>query len=223
MREPKRLTVNLGEMSYPIWIGAHLLLNLEQYLLDLDISKGQKLLIITDTNLVNLYGHSLNEQLMNNGFSSYLYTIPAGEPSKSIEQYQQIITFAIEKRLDRKSVILALGGGVVGDIAGFVASTYLRGITYIQLPTTIQAHDSSVGGKVAINHPLGKNLIGSFYQPTAVLYDTSTLTSLPQREVLSGFAEVLKEAFIYDEEFVKWLKQDEAPLQKYFRLNVNVR
>jgi 3-dehydroquinate synthase len=118
-----------------------------------------------------------------------------------------VISFALQQRLDRASVVLALGGGVVGDLAGFVASTFMRGIPFVQLPTTVLAHDSSVGGKVAINHPLGKNMIGAFYQPVAVIYDTSTLNTLPAREISSGFAEVLKHAFIWDPSFVDWLEK----------------
>src|SRR5690625_701844 len=127
--------------------------------------------------------------------------IPAGEKSKNIETFYKLQTEAIEHGLDRNSLIIALGGGVVGDLAGFAAATFMRGIDYIQMPTTILAHDSSVGGKVAINHELGKNLIGSFYPPKAVIYDVETLSSLTKKEVRSGYAELVKEALIREEKF----------------------
>ncbi len=132
----------------------------------------------------------------------YTAVIKSGEASKSFAEYEHLLTKALEYGLDRKSVIVALGGGVVGDLAGFVAATYMRGIRFVQVPTTLLAHDSSVGGKVAINHPLGKNMVGSFHQPEAVFYDTETLYSLPEREWRSGFAEVMKHGFIRDPEFL---------------------
>lgn len=205
MLEYKQLSVDLGERSYPIWIGRGLLDQLVKFLETLGISKERKLLLISDSNIAPLYATSILDQLTASGYSIYEYTVPAGERSKSLAEFERIITYALEKKLDRHSVILALGGGVVGDLAGFVASTFMRGIPFIQIPTTILAHDSSVGGKVAINHPLGKNMIGAFHQPLAVIYDTHTLTSLPKREVLSGFAEVLKHGFIWDASFVDWL------------------
>lgn len=128
--------------------------------------------------------------------------IPSGEASKSFEMYSQAMTAMLEAKLDRSSVVIALGGGVVGDLAGFLASTYMRGISFVQMPTTLLAHDSSVGGKTGINHPLGKNLIGSFHQPDAVIYDLSLLDSLPKREWLSGFGEVLKHGYIGDQQLL---------------------
>src|SRR5699024_10466323 len=128
-----------------------------------------------------------------------------GEASKSFEHYYEIQTFALRQSLDRRSLIVALGGGVIGDLAGFVAATYMRGISFIQIPTTLLAHDSSVGGKVAINHPLGKNMIGAFHQPDAVIYDLETLQTLPEHELRSGFAEVVKHALIWDQEFFSFL------------------
>src|SRR5690606_22285980 len=118
------------------------------------------------------------------------------------------LTFALEQKLDRKSVILAFGGGAVGDLSGFVAASFMRGIPFIQIPTTILAHDSAVGGKVAINHPLGKNMIGAFYQPEAVFYDLDFLHSLPLHERRSGFAEVIKHSLISDEDFYVWLREN---------------
>jgi 3-dehydroquinate synthase len=208
MKHLKKLKVDLGERAYPIWIGKGIRDQLPAYLSALDVNIKQKVLLITDSHVGHYYADSLINVLQENGYHAHLYTIPAGEPSKSIEVYYDIMTYAIDQQLDRKSIILALGGGVVGDLAGFVASTFMRGVPFIQLPTTLLAHDSSVGGKVAINHPIGKNMIGSFYQPLAVIFDTETLITLPAREIRSGFAEVLKHGFIWDEAFVNWLTEN---------------
>lgn len=206
MTQVKTLSVDLKERSYPIWIGPGLLANLAHYLKELNIETNRKLLIITDEKVAAFHLTKVLNHLKEQGYTVYSYTVAAGEQSKSLAVFEKIITYALEMRLNRKSVILALGGGVVGDLAGFVASTYMRGIPFIQLPTTLLAHDSSVGGKVAINHPLGKNMIGAFYQPLAVIYDTQVLSTLPPQEIASGFAEVLKHAFIWDASFVDWLK-----------------
>lgn len=163
-----------------------------------------KLLIITDENIAKLHLSTFEEKLAD--FDSVIsYVVPSGEKAKTFDIYYQLLTFALEQKLDRKSMILSLGGGAVGDVSGFVAGTFMRGIPFIQIPTTILAHDSAVGGKVAINHPLGKNLIGVFHQPEAVIYDLDFLESLPLVEKRSGFAEVVKEALINDEEFYDWL------------------
>ncbi|MDQ0337653.1 3-dehydroquinate synthase [Caldalkalibacillus uzonensis] len=209
MEGVKTLTVELGERSYPIWIGQGLLSSVARYLQEIGISHNQTLLVVTDEHVGSLYLAPVVQSLQEAGFRVFSYTVPAGEQAKSLACYEKIMTYALEHKLDRQSVIVALGGGVVGDLAGFVASTFMRGIPFIQLPTTLLAHDSSVGGKVAINHPLGKNMIGAFHQPLAVIYDTATLATLPAREVASGFAEVLKHGFIWDETFVQWL-QDNA-------------
>ena len=154
------------------------------------------ILIISDSNVANLYmediAHAFTDQEV------YIEVISPGEQAKNINTYYYLQTKAIEYQLDRKSLIIALGGGVVGDLSGFVAATFMRGIDYVQIPTTILAHDSSVGGKVAINHENGKNLIGSFYPPVLVFYDTDMLKTLPQREVRSGYAELIKEAMLAD-------------------------
>lgn len=205
MTDVKKLTVDLKERSYPIWIGPGLLSSLTRFLQELNIETNRKLLVISDENVARFHLDNVLTRLKEGGYTVYSYTVAPGEQAKSLAVFEGIITYALEKRLNRKSVILALGGGVVGDLAGFVASTFMRGIPFIQLPTTLLAHDSSVGGKVAINHPLGKNMIGAFYQPLAVIYDTLTLGTLPPQEVSSGFAEVLKHAFIWDASFVDWL------------------
>jgi 3-dehydroquinate synthase len=164
------------------------------------------ILIVTDDNVERLnYLQDVKSGLENFSGNIFSYVIPNGEQSKSMEQYTQLQSYCLECGLDRHSLIIALGGGVVGDLAGFVAATYMRGIDYIQVPTTILAHDSSVGGKVAINHPLSKNLIGSFYQPQGVIYDLETLYSLPIVEIRSGFAEIIKHACISNKDFLNQL------------------
>lgn len=160
-----------------------------------------QVLIITDEHVGPLYLNDVKEAFEPE-CELYDYSIPAGEQSKSLSVYDACISYAIENSLDRNSLVVALGGGVVGDLAGFVASTYMRGVDYIQIPTTILAHDSSVGGKVAINHPLGKNMVGSFYQPSAVIYDTETLSTLTLQEWRSGMSEVIKHAFLKDLSFL---------------------
>jgi len=202
----KSLTVELGERSYPIVIGDGLLQHVPNLLQEAGISSASKVLIITDENVAVRYLEPLREVLRTAGYQASASVIAAGEQSKSLAVYERIMTEAIQAGLDRKSAVLALGGGVVGDLAGFVAATYMRGIDFVQLPTTLLAHDSSVGGKVAINHALGKNLIGAFHQPRVVIYDTAALHSLPKREVAAGFAEVVKHGLIADESFVDWLE-----------------
>ncbi|MGP7816060.1 3-dehydroquinate synthase [Niallia sp. 01092] len=165
-----------------------------------------KILIITDETVEKLHLASLQQEL--DSFAYVTYTVPAGEKAKTFEVYYNCLTFALEQNLDRKSFVLALGGGAVGDLAGFVAASYMRGIPFIQLPTTILAHDSAVGGKVAINHPQGKNMIGAFYQPEAVIYNTAYLQTLPLKEIRSGFGEVMKHALISDPEFYFMLLED---------------
>ncbi len=207
MEQRKTLQVELGDRSYPIHIGEGLLRESATLLKEAGIIPGRSVLLVTDHNVAPLYLSTLASQLESAGYRVATSVIEAGEQSKSLAVYERVMTEAIEAGLDRKSALLALGGGVVGDLAGFVAATFMRGIDFVQLPTTLLAHDSSVGGKVAINHPLGKNLIGAFHQPRMVLYDTSLLGSLPKREVAAGFAEVVKHGLISDEAFVSWLEQ----------------
>ncbi len=147
----------------------------------------------------------MQQKLEEGGYRVVTAVVPSGESSKSLSQFEQLITEALKAGLDRNSAVIALGGGVVGDLAGYVAAAYMRGIRFIQIPTTILAHDSSVGGKVAVNHPQAKNIIGAFHQPEMVLYDLATLQTLPEREVKSGLAEVVKHGLIWDAEFVDWL------------------
>ncbi|TFJ93816.1 3-dehydroquinate synthase [Lentibacillus salicampi] len=177
---------------YPVYIGENLRHQTDHYL-----SKSySSVLIITDETVASHYLSDVQESVSQE--TVYVHVIPAGEKAKSVDTFYQLHTKAIEYGLDRQSLIIALGGGVVGDVAGFVAATFMRGIDFIQMPTTILAHDSSVGGKVAINHEQGKNLIGSFYAPVAVIYDVGTLHTLPDNEIRSGYAELLKEALLAD-------------------------
>ncbi|PSL50496.1 3-dehydroquinate synthase [Salsuginibacillus halophilus] len=135
------------------------------------------------------------------------FIVPSGEQAKSFSWYEEGLTACLTHGLDRNSVILALGGGVVGDLAGFIAATYMRGISFIQMPSTFLAHDSSVGGKTGINHPLGKNMVGAFHQPAGVVYDTSMLQTLPEKEWRSGFSEAVKHGYIQRPAFLSWLKE----------------
>src|SRR5699024_6228733 len=198
----KQLRVNTSTHDYTISIDEHIRFKLTDFL----TKKYSKILIITDDQIAPLYLNDVYEGLQ--GEDVVHTIIPSGEATKSIEYYYQLQTTALEANLDRHSLIIALGGGVVGDLAGFVAATFMRGIDYIQMPTTILAHDSSVGGKVAINHELGKNLMGSFYPPVAVLYDVETIKTLPEHEVRSGFAELVKEALIADTDSLNRLLAD---------------
>lgn len=210
----KTLHVALENRSYPIIIGSKLLERTAQLLGDRGVSQTSKLFIVTDSNVAPLYLDQLSGHLKSHGYQVSHHIVEAGEKAKQLSVYDQVMTAAIEAGLDRKSVILALGGGVVGDLAGFAAATYMRGIRFVQLPTTLLAHDSSVGGKVAINHPLGKNLIGAFHQPIMVVYDTDTLATLSKREIAAGFAEVVKHGLLADAAFVEWLEQHAAVLNQ---------
>lgn len=198
--------VALGKDSYDIVIGHGLAAQLSAFVKERDYSR--QALIVTDTNVGPLYGEKTAETLRQAGLSPFIYTVPAGEPSKSLAVAEGIYTAVIEHGLDRKSPVFALGGGVVGDLAGFIASTYMRGVPFIQLPTSLLAQvDSSVGGKVAVNHALGKNLIGCFYQPDAVYIDLAFMETLPAREISTGLGEIVKYGIIYDEAFFTFLEQ----------------
>ncbi|WP_461182794.1 3-dehydroquinate synthase [Virgibacillus kimchii] len=193
------MLVQSSSHSYGIYIGKQLRFQLNDYL----EKEYSSILIISDEQVSSLY---LDDCLSNFPAEKvYQSVVPTGEQSKSFEAYYRLQTEALTFGLDRNSLIIALGGGVVGDLAGFAASTYMRGIDYIQVPTTILAHDSSVGGKVAINHEMGKNLIGSFYPPKAVVYDVDTLKSLTDKEIRSGYAELVKEALISNHSFFEML------------------
>ncbi|TCP69083.1 3-dehydroquinate synthase [Baia soyae] len=208
----RKLEVSLPEQSYSILIGSGLLAKLPNLLEMQGVQKQDRLFLITDDQVAIHYLEPVRRSLSESGFSIDFAIVPHGEQSKCVATYESLIGKLIEAGCNRKSVILALGGGVIGDLAGFVAATYMRGIRFFQLPTTLLAHDSSVGGKVAINHILGKNIMGAFYQPKGVIYDVDTLQTLSTRELQSGFAEVIKHGLIWDHSFVDWLFQNKEEL-----------
>ncbi|WP_096188631.1 3-dehydroquinate synthase [Evansella halocellulosilytica] len=213
MIDPK-LTVETSQHQYPILVHEGIRFHAEEYILKYVNEKPSKVLIITDSHVKNYYLKDVLSSFLSQD-RVFTFVIPSGEQSKSFTMYEELLTYALKKGLDRKSLIIALGGGVVGDIAGFVAATYMRGIPFIQMPTTLLAHDSSVGGKVGINHELGKNMVGSFHPPSLVLYDPECLLSLPEREWRSGFAEVLKHGFISDSSFLNWLQENVTTLHSW--------
>lgn len=207
--EMKTLQVQTTNSSYPIHIAAGLLGQLGQMLLALPAyQKCQDVLLVSNKTVFPLYGENVESQITNTGKTLHRFLLPDGEQFKSWDMAEQVLSFALSKRLSRRTVLVTLGGGVVGDLSGFVAATYLRGIPFVQIPTTLLAQvDSSVGGKVAVNHRLGKNMIGAFYQPEAVLIDPNTLKTLPKREWLSGLAEVIKYGIIRDQDFYTYLME----------------
>ncbi len=217
------ILIRTSSHPYQVHIGENIRFQLRDYL----TKKYASIMIITDSNVAKLY----LEDIKGNFTDERVYEaiIPAGEQSKSIDAFYDLHTKAIQSGLNRESLIIALGGGVVGDLAGFVASTFMRGIDYIQVPTTILAHDSSVGGKVAINHALGKNLIGNFYPPQAVVYDVTTIDTLSEREFRSGYAELVKEALISDVDFFNALLATELKavtsdaLMKHLRAGIKIK
>jgi 3-dehydroquinate synthase len=189
--------VPLGNRSYQIKVGGGLLPRLGVECAQLKL--GQRCAVITDSNVGRHFAQAALESLSASGFQPVLITVPAGEKSKRIAMVEKCYDQLAAHRLERKSFIVALGGGVVGDLAGFVAATYLRGIPFVQVPTTLLAQvDSSVGGKTGVNLKAGKNLVGAFYQPQLVLCDLDALKTLPKREYISGLAEVIKYGVIYD-------------------------
>jgi shikimate kinase / 3-dehydroquinate synthase len=175
-----------------------------------------RLFLITDSNLQRLYAPSLLTGLASAGYEPHLYAIPAGEASKSQEQLNVIYDWLVEQRAERREAVVALGGGVVGDLAGFAAATYLRGVPLVQVPTSLLAQvDSAIGGKTGINHPRGKNLIGAFYHPRLVLADPATLLTLPERERTEGWAEIVKYGIILDAELFARLEAHAALLRDF--------
>ena len=200
----KTFDVKLGERGYPIYIGCNLLS--QPTLLNKHI-RGEQVFIISNNKVAPLYLESVFDACKNLKCNHYI--LPDGEQYKTIESMQSIYTSLLENHCDRNSTLVALGGGVIGDITGFAAATYQRGVSFIQIPTTLLAQvDSSVGGKTGVNHTLGKNMIGSFYQPQCVIADLSTLDTLDDRELSAGIAEVIKYGLIRDEGFYEWLEQN---------------
>lgn len=201
------ILVKLAERSYHIYIGSGLLAELGVYLKSLGLS--EKALLVTNPKVGALYGELVEKSLREGGFEAIVAEVPDGEEAKSLAVAENLYDLAYAGGLDRQSPVVALGGGVVGDLAGFVAATYMRGVPFIQAPTTLLAQvDSSVGGKVAVNHPRGKNIIGAFYQPKVVLADINTLSTLEPRELKAGLAEVIKYGVIADAVFFAWLEEN---------------
>lgn len=193
-----------ASVNYDVIIGQNILENIGSYIAK--INQNCKTVIISDCNVWPLYGSVVANSLQNAGNCVDFFVFSAGEESKNIHTYLQILNFLAEKQITKKDMIIALGGGVVGDIAGFAAATYLRGIPYVQVPTTLLAMvDSSVGGKTAIDLPSGKNLVGAFKQPSLVLCDTNTLDTLPDPVFLDGCAEVIKYGILFDNELIQLL------------------
>jgi 3-dehydroquinate synthase len=205
----ERLKVELGERSYPIEIAAGLLQHAEVLTQTI---KGKRVMIVTNTVVAPLYLERIIQLL--SGFQVEHLILPDGEAYKTLATFERIMSALLETNHGRDTTLIALGGGVIGDVVGFAAASYQRGIPFIQVPTTLLSQvDSSVGGKTAVNHPLGKNMIGAFYQPKHVVIDTECLKTLPAREFAAGMAEVIKYGIIWDAEFFSWLETNMFRLQ----------
>lgn len=204
MRAMNTLTVALGDRSYPIYISNNLLNDpslIRQHI------QGKSAVIISNTTVAPLYLERVQSAL--EGLKHEAIILPDGEAYKTLDSLNQIYTQLLQHRFDRNTTLIALGGGVIGDITGYAAASYQRGIPFIQIPTTLLSQvDSSVGGKTGVNHPLGKNMIGAFYQPQAVIIDIDTLSTLPDRELSAGIAEVIKYGILGDADFFAWLEQN---------------
>ena len=208
----RTVTVGLGARAYPIHIGEGLLARADLILPHLP---QRKVSVVTNTTVAALYLDKFSATLRGAGVEIVPVVLPDGEEYKNWQTLNAIFDVLLSNRCERKSAIIALGGGVVGDLAGFAASSYQRGVPFIQVPTTLLAQvDSSVGGKTAINHPLGKNMIGAFYQPGMVLADTAMLHTLPARELSAGLAEVIKYGLIMDLPFLGWLEANIGKLNE---------
>lgn len=219
--------LGLGGRSYDIHIGEDLLRNSDLVRSQI---KGRQVFVVTNTTIAPLYLDLLMTSLQ--GLDVDWISIPDGEQFKTLETFEAIISALLEKRHNKSTTLIALGGGVVGDIAGYVAASYQRGVPYIHIPTTLLSQvDSSVGGKTAVNHRLGKNMIGAFYQPEAVFIDVNTLHTLPERELKAGMAEVIKHGAIADSTFFDWLEKnlrqlmalDRGPLIDAIKRNCEIK
>ncbi len=224
-----KLNINLKERSYPIYVTNNFV-GIGKCMAALK-AEG-KVAVITDTNVAKIYLQPCMDILKEAGYDAYSFVIEAGEEHKNLDTVKDIYRFLIKSKFDRKSSLLALGGGVTGDITGFVAATFLRGINFIQLPTTLLAQvDSSVGGKTGIDFDGSKNMVGAFYQPRLVYINVATLKSLPERQLRSGMAEVVKHGIIADAEFYEYvdynvnriLKREEDVLQYMVKANCSIK
>jgi 3-dehydroquinate synthase len=205
----RTLNVDLGERAYPIYIGPGLLADAEIYRRHLG---ARQVMVVTNETVAPLYRDRVLKAL--SGFQVREVILPDGEQYKTLEVLNRVFDALLTHRYDRRCCLLALGGGVVGDMTGFAAACYQRGVSFVQAPTTLLAQvDSSVGGKTGVNHPLGKNMIGAFHQPLCVIADTDSLGTLPERELSAGLAEVIKYGLIDDPEFFAWLEANMEPLR----------
>ena len=203
---PADISTKLDQHSYPIYVGNNIL---KKHHLILPYVAQNKVAIVTNTTVAPLYLSGLTDTLEKNGINSIPVILSDGEEYKNWKTLNQIYDSLLINQCERNTTIIALGGGVIGDIGGFAAATYMRGVPLIQIPTTLLAQvDSSMGGKTGINHDLGKNLIGAFYQPRMVLADSTTLDTLPRREFISGIAEIIKYGLIRDRVFFEWLEKN---------------
>jgi len=213
MAGKRQLLIKAGDQEYPLFLGTGLLARTGQILKEVGLTG--KILVVTNSTVAPLYLSVVEKGLKRAGFTVATVIIPDGETYKRIEELVRIYDAAVAYRLERESVILALGGGVIGDLAGFAAATYLRGVHLVQAPTTLLAQvDSSIGGKVAVNHREGKNLIGAFYQPTAVISDLETLSTLDRREFKTGLAEIIKVGLIGDAELDRFLRREQTAVRR---------
>jgi 3-dehydroquinate synthase len=210
----RKVHVALDERSYEITIGAGLLAQAGELTRAALEAKTQRLAIISNPKVYGLYGKTMERNLHRAGFKTLTHLMGDGERAKSLRTAERAWSFLLENRCSRSDAVIALGGGVVGDLAGFVAASYQRGIPFVQIPTTLLAHiDSSVGGKTAVNHPLGKNMIGAFHQPRAVIIDPTVLHSLPLRELRAGLFEVIKTGIIRDRALFEFTRESLRQIQ----------
>jgi 3-dehydroquinate synthase len=221
----KQMDVDLGDRSYPIFIGQGVYADKALYR---DYISGRQVMVVSNVTVAPLYLDKTMDALA--GYELATCILPDGEQYKTLEIVNRIYSALLEHKFTRQSTLIALGGGVVGDMTGFAAATYQRGVNFIQVPTTLLAQvDSSVGGKTGVNHPLGKNMIGAFYQPRLVLADTGTLRTLDERQFSSGLAEVIKYGLIVDEGFFNWLEEnmdgllDRDPVRLAYAIQVSCR
>ena len=210
----RQVNVTLGSKSYPVYIGSGLLARAGSYLKERGFNG--RLVVITDSTVKKLYGDMLSQALEDDGFQVNILEVPPGEEQKTLENAGRLYRELTAVHAERSTPVLALGGGVIGDLAGFVAATYQRGVPLVQLPTTLLAQvDSSVGGKVAVDHGQLKNMIGAFYQPEMVIADTNALPSLPEEELINGLAEVIKSAAIRDGRFFSFLEENMEKIKSF--------
>jgi len=200
----KKLTIETSSKTYSVVIGSDIFKELPSFI-ETELQPVSNIWIIADKTVASLYLRRLQDCLKHSFPHMITTIVPSGENAKSFQVFEQCHEEGLKGNINRKSLILALGGGATGDLAGFVAASYMRGIRFIGLPTTLLAHDSAVGGKVAINHKLGKNMVGAFHQPEAVFYSYDLLRTLPEKEWRSGFAEAIKHGLIQDENFFNWM------------------